>query len=83
MKKRIVGLILVGVLVLGLTGCKDDSVHPIVIKTGIGYDVVAMGDTGVLYYATGYKLAPYYSKNGKLCRWENGEIVEIDGEIEK
>lgn len=80
MRKRIVGLILVGVLTSCiLTGCKDDNERT-VVKSGLRYSIIAMEDTGILYYATGYKLAPYYSKNGKLCRWENGEIVEIDGE---
>lgn len=83
MKKVII--ILVGVSTLILTGCKDDRVDRAFIKGGRfgrGYGVIVMEDTGVLYYESGYKLAPYISSNGYYCKYENGEIVEIKGEDE-
>ena len=35
-------------------------------------------DTKIVYYRTSYKMCPYYSENGKLCRYVDGEIIEID-----
>jgi hypothetical protein len=40
--------------------------------------IVAMKDTGILYYKAERRLAPYYSSNGKLCKLVDGKIVEID-----
>jgi len=42
-------------------------------ETGIVYFLF---DLGVADYKTGY-MCPYYSKNGKLCKYENGQIMEI------
>ena len=42
-------------------------------KTGIVYFLF---DLGVADCKTGY-MCPYYSKNGKLCKYENGQIMEI------
>ena len=46
------------------------------------YNVVADKDTHILYIYhhnnnTAY-LCPYYSKNGKLCRYEDGKIIEVE-----
>lgn len=37
--------------------------------------IVYIRNYGSHFYTT---LTPYYSENGKLCRYINGEIVEID-----
>lgn len=79
MKKRIVGLILVGVLVLGLTGCESDYTR---VQESTNFDVMAMKDTGVLYYRGTYIMTPYISENGKFCKLVDGKIVEIDDEKE-
>ncbi|MFR6664561.1 hypothetical protein [Anaerobutyricum hallii] len=42
-------------------------------ETGIVYFLF---DLGVADCKTGY-MCPYYSKNGKLCKYENGQIMEI------
>lgn len=43
--------------------------------------VVADKDTHILYikYSNGYRgyLSPYYSENGKLCKYEDGKIIEV------
>ena len=44
--------------------------------------VVADEDTHILYIYrsignNGY-LTPYYSKNGKLCKYEDGKIIEVE-----
>jgi len=46
------------------------------------YNVVADEDTHILYIFyngnhTAY-MCPYYSKNGKLCRYEDGKIIEVE-----
>lgn len=46
------------------------------------YDVVADEDTHILYIyhndtSNNAVLCPYYSKNGKLCRYEDGKIIEV------
>lgn len=43
--------------------------------------IVADKDTHILYYfdnigETSY-MCPYYSKNGRLCRYEDGKIIEV------
>lgn len=48
----------------------------------LAYYVVADEDTHILYIYhngnhTGY-ICPYYSKNGKLCRYEDGKIIEVE-----
>ena len=51
----------------------------------ISINKVYDSNTLVVYYGynlnmkNGY-LAPYYSENGKLCRYMDGQIVEIDQE---
>lgn len=77
-------LLLAGVLMSCiLTGCKNDNlVSATSIKSGVTYDyiLIAMDDTGVLYYRSTYNLTPYYNENGHLCRWVDGKIVEIGGD---
>jgi hypothetical protein len=45
-------------------------------------EIVADKDTHILYYRYsrdyGVVLSPYYSKNGKLCRYEDGKIIEVE-----
>lgn len=48
-------------------------------------DVVADEDTHILYIyfhktANNAVLCPYYSKNGKLCRYEDGKIIEVNAD---
>lgn len=45
-------------------------------------NIVAMKDTGVLYYRDSFIMAPYISENGKFCKLVDGKIVEIDDEKE-
>ena len=48
------------------------------------YHVVADEDTHILYiFCDGNNAAyicPYYSKNGKLCKYEDGKIIEVEEE---
>lgn len=43
--------------------------------------IVADKDTHILYYLDGVDdstyMCPYYSKNGRLCRYEDGKIIEV------
>lgn len=48
-------------------------------------DIVADADTHILYIyhnapTNNAVLCPYYSKNGKLCRYEDGKIMEVDAD---
>ena len=47
-------------------------------------DIVADKDTHILYYRyirnDGVILSPYYSKNGNLCRYEDGKIIEVEND---
>lgn len=80
MKKIFVSVLVACLL---LTGCCDDPndimydpFDDIKGHNQLYYD----NETLIVYYATGYQLAPYYSENGKLCRYVDGEIVEIGDE---
>ena len=85
----VIGIIIVLLFVVaGLTKCQQDSyeaenhLQPIDGYTYLVYDP----DTLVIYYqeenGIGHKgfgyMAPYYSEYGKLCRWVNNKIVEIE-----
>ena len=63
-----------------MTGCKSDYTQ---VSTGSDFRIIAMKDTGVLYYRGTYTIAPYISENGKFCKLVDGKIVEIDEKEEK
>lgn len=65
-------------IILLLTSCgginKESVGKPIASRNLIEYE-----DGGVLYIqVSGYSATPYYSPNGKLCHYVDGEIVEIE-----
>ena len=72
MKKLIVLCLIVALL---LTGCGLDKD---VRATEDNYRLVTLEPNGIIYVEANYKLAPYYSPNGKLCHYVDGVIVEID-----
>lgn len=78
--KKIIGFAAACITVCALmTGCKNDYTE---VSTGDDYRIIAMKDTGVLYYKGVYTIAPYISENGKFCKLVDGKIVEIDDENE-
>lgn len=80
-------------MLFGIVGCnntnvnyysKDKLVHLHQIESD-REDLYYDDETGIVYFLfdlgvadckTGY-MCPYYSKNGKLCKYENGQIMEI------
>lgn len=78
----------------GLIGCSDAKRISTENATKMGFKVVNVADknlvydvnTQIVYYAfmdgTGQSshgfMSPYYSENGKLCRFINGGIQEIE-----
>ena len=77
MKKLIIFVAVCAISSALLVGCKSDFEK---VYTGTDCNVVAMKDTGVLYYIGVYRLTPYISENGKFCKLVDGKIVEIDDE---
>lgn len=90
MKKLIVGLLII--CLLCCSGCEYESENiesraesGAIEYVDFSYDVVADEDTHILYiYHNAFSndsnnavLCPYYSKNGKLCRYEDGKIIEV------
>lgn len=81
MRKHIVKLIvslLFCILVLSLIGCKKQGDT----NLRMGYsELVYDPNTHIIYYDNGVYggsvWTPYYSENGNMCRYENGEIIEI------
>lgn len=77
--KRLLALAICGLL---LVGCSDiDTEEPIVVGT-VSFTLMADNDTGIIYIENytnlGYCVyTPYYSENGKLCRYVDGQIVEV------
>ena len=47
----------------------------------LSYEIVADEETHIMYYkfSTDY-MSPYYSKNGKLCKYEDGKIIEVNAD---
>jgi len=90
--KRIVRIILLSVAIICLlccSGCvyESENIESRAERGVIEYvdfadDVVADEDTHILYIyqnsADASTLCPYYSKNGKLCRYEDGKIIEVE-----
>lgn len=77
--KKIVTVVLCGVFLL--TGC-GKNVDPVEIENA-SFDLVSDHNTGIIYIKNlthSYCVyTPYYSKNGKLCRYNDGRIVEVGG----
>lgn len=87
MKKLIVSLLIL--CLFFCTGCTEENLESRAEQGLIEYEdlteyVVADKDTHILYirYSSGYKgyLSPYYSKNGKLCKYEDGKIIEVNAD---
>lgn len=87
MKKLIVSLLII--CLLFCSGCTGENLESRAEHGKIRYEdftdcIVADKDTHILYikYSSGYSgfLSPYYSKNGKLCIYEDGKITEVKGE---
>lgn len=87
---KIVKLIIALLICLCLTGCNDIEVTPSIESQSIEYSdfkLIVDKKTGVIYInntfdyeggSPGHVYTPYYSKNGKLCRWVDGKVVEIN-----
>lgn len=88
MKKITISLLLF--ICLMCSGCEYESENlesraerRVIEYVDFSRDVVADADTHILYIyhnaaANNAVLCPYYSKNGKLCRYEDGVIMEVD-----
>lgn len=85
MKKLILCALII--CLLFCTGCTEENLESRAEQGLIEYVdfteyIVADKDTHILYvkYSAGYSgyLSPYYSKNGKLCKYEDGKIIEVE-----
>lgn len=83
--KKCVVLILLSVL---LTGCDtvEADYSPYVATNLVKFNLIEDPNTGILYIDNkfdyqgghpGHVYTPYYSENGKLCRLNDGKIVEV------
>lgn len=78
-------LLLITLLLMCLTGCEDVNTTSIPAQADYDttFNLVSDPETGIIYiknytYYGNYVYTPYYSKNGKLCRYVDGEIKEIE-----
>lgn len=90
MKKLIVSLLII--CLLCCYGCEyvtenveSRAERGVIEYVDFAYDVVADKDTHILYIyhnnsANNAVLCPYYSKNGKLCKYEDGKIIEVNAD---
>lgn len=85
MKKLILCILII--CLLFCTGCTEENLASRAEKGQIEYvdlteNIVADKDTHILYvyYRGGYQgyICPYYSENGKLCKYEDGKIIEVE-----
>ena len=84
--KKLIFCVLIICLIF-CTGCTEENLESRAELGQIEYvdlteDIIADKDTHILYVYyirgnIGY-LSPYYSKNGKLCKYEDGKIIEVD-----
>lgn len=84
--KRLILFTLI-ICLLFCTGCTEESLESRAEQEQIEYvdltyDVVADKDTHILYFyyfrGNNSYLSPYYSENGKLCKYEDGKIIEVE-----
>lgn len=85
MKKLILCVFII--CLLFCSGCTEENLESRAEQGLIEYvdfteSIVADKNTHILYihYSAGYEgyLSPYYSKNGKLCKYEDGKIIEVE-----
>lgn len=85
MKKLMVSLLVI--CLLCCSGCvESENIESRAERGAIHYvdftnNIVADKDTHILYYLydfDGVVLSPYYSRNGKFCRYEDGKIIEVN-----
>ena len=85
MRKILLGVVIV--CLLCCSGCveyeniESRAERGTIDYVDITYNIVADKDTHILYYYYGGGsesfMCPYYSKNGRLCRYEDGKIIEV------
>jgi hypothetical protein len=90
MKKLILCVLII--CLLFCSGCTEENLGSRAEKGLIEYvdlteAIIADKDTHILYvyYSKGYNsyLSPYYSENGKLCKYEDGKIIEVESEVKE
>lgn len=93
MKKKI---LFTAVLAILLTGCEDPEVTSGITSVQMEYSDFGLAcdnKTGIVYidneiYSGGksanyyHIYTPYYSKNGRLCRFDDEKIVEVEDKDE-
>lgn len=72
-------IILLITVILLLIGCSPLDKDEVTVAND-GFHLITLEPDGIIYVKGLYVLAPYYSPNGKLCHYVDGEIVEIDWE---
>ena len=78
-RKIICLIMLLITVILLLTSCGSENIDKDGITMGGGdLHLTVLEPNGIIYVRGTYKLAPYYSPNGKLCHYVDGKIVEID-----
>ena len=74
------------ICLLFCSGCDNENLDSRAEKGYIDYvnftnHVVADSETHILYIRVSAgescAISPYYSKNGKLCKYEDGKIIEL------
>lgn len=76
MKNKILSMVAVIIVLSLLCGCRLNK--EVTLDTSNCYELIVIEDGGIIYVKAPYCLAPYYSPNGKLCHYIDGEIVEIE-----
>ena len=90
MKKIRISLLLL-ICLMCCSGCEYESENiesraerGFIEYVDFSYDVVADKETHILYvyYSKGNSayISPYYSENGKLCKYEDGKIIEVNAD---
>ena len=77
--KKIIVVVLCGIFLL--TGCIDKNLESVEMENAT-FNLVSDPDTGIIYiknytYHNNHVYTPYYSENGKLCKYNDGKIVEV------
>lgn len=84
--KRLILCVLI-ICLLFCSGCTEENLESraeqgLIEYEDFTYDIIADEETHIMYiyYCKGNNgyMSPYYSKNGKLCKYEDGKIIEVE-----
>lgn len=80
----VIGIISIPICLIISSNRKSDAIlaetNETVTVTHVDFrdDIVVDDSTGIIYIVGRYEFCPYYSPNGKICKYVDGKLVEVE-----